>query len=110
MRYELYYWPSIQGRGELVRLALEEAGADYVDVARKPGKRGLPAMMRLLDGTRVIHPPFAPPFLKAGTRLIGQPANILFYLGACDGLAPRPEEGRLCTHQLQLTIGDFLEN
>jgi glutathione S-transferase len=108
MRYELYYWPSIQGRGEFVRLALEEAGADYVDVARKPGKRGLPAMMRLLDGTRVKHPPFAPPFLKAGTLLIGQTANILFYLGARHGLAPRPEEGRLWTHQLQLTIGDFL--
>jgi glutathione S-transferase len=108
MRYELYYWPSIQGRGELVRLALEEAGADYVDVARKPGKRGLPAMMQLLDGTRVKHPPFAPPFLKAGTLLIGQTANILFYLGARHGLAPRSEEGRLWTHQLQLTIGDFL--
>ena len=34
MRYELYYQPSIQGRGEFIRLALEEAGADYVDVAR----------------------------------------------------------------------------
>jgi glutathione S-transferase len=108
MRYELYYWPSIQGRGEFVRLALEEADADYVDVARKPGKRGLPAMMRLLDGTRVNHPPFAPPFLKAGTLLIGQTANILLYLGARHGLAPRPEEGRLWTHQLQLTIGDFV--
>jgi glutathione S-transferase len=108
MRYELYYWPSIQGRGEFVRLALEEADADYVDLARKPGKRGLPAMMRLLDGTRVKHPPFAPPFLKAGTLLIGQTANILLYLGARHGLAPRPEEGRLWTHQLQLTIGDFL--
>jgi hypothetical protein len=27
MRYELYYQPSIQGRGEFVRLVLEEAGA-----------------------------------------------------------------------------------
>ena len=34
MMYELYYWPSIQGRGEFVRLALEEAGANYVDIAR----------------------------------------------------------------------------
>jgi len=33
MAYELYYWPGIQGRGEFVRLALEEAGADYIDVA-----------------------------------------------------------------------------
>jgi glutathione S-transferase len=65
MRYELYYWPGIQGRGEFVRLALEEAGADYVDVARLPtASGGAPAMMRLLDGTRVRHPPFAPPFPK----------------------------------------------
>src|ERR1700681_1419882 len=57
MRYELYYWPTIQGRGECVRLALEEAGADYVDVARRPGRRGVPAMMKLVDGTRVERPP-----------------------------------------------------
>ena len=109
MRYELYYWPSIQGRGELVRLALEEAGADYVDVARKPGKSGgVPAMMRLLDGTRVKHPPFAPPFLKAGALVIGQTANILLFLGARHALAPRVEAGRLWAHQLQLTVADFV--
>ena len=109
MRYELYYWPSIQGRGEFVRLALEEAGADYVDVARKPGKSGgVPAMMKFLDGTRVQHPPFAPPFLKAGERVIGQTANILLYLGTRHGLAPRREGARLWTNQLQLTIGDFV--
>jgi glutathione S-transferase len=109
MRYELYYWPGIQGRGEFVRLALEEAGADYVDVARRPGKGGgVPAMMRFLDGRRVKHPPFAPPFLKAGERVIGQTANILLFLGARHGLAPRGEAARLWTNQLQLTIGDFL--
>ena len=85
MRYELYYWPTIQGRGEFVRLALEEAGADYVDVARRRGKRGVPAMMKLLDGTRIERPPFAPPFLKAGKLVIGQTANILLYLGAASG-------------------------
>jgi glutathione S-transferase len=68
MRYELYYWPSIQGRGEFVRLALEESGADYVDVARKPGRSGMPAMMTLLDGKRIKHPPFAPPFLMRSRR------------------------------------------
>ena len=57
MRYELYYWPEIQGRGEYVRLALEEAGADYVDVARRKG--GMDAMMRILDSARVNQPPFA---------------------------------------------------
>jgi glutathione S-transferase len=109
MAYELYYWPEIQGRGEFVRLALEEAGQKYVDVARKPGKDGgVPAMMALLDGAKVKHPSFAPPFLRNGKLLIGQTANILLYLGARHGLAPGNEAGRLWTHQLQLTISDFL--
>jgi len=102
MRYELYYWPTIQGRGEFVRLALEEAGADYVDVARRRGKRGVPAMMKFIDGTRIARPPFAPPFLRAGKLVIGQTANILLYLGGRLGLAPRDEAGRLWVHQLQL--------
>jgi glutathione S-transferase len=105
MPYQLYYWPGIQGRGEYVRLALEEAGADYADVARS--ERGLTAMMRMLEpksGT----PPFAPPFLKAGQLLIGQTANILLYLGSRHGLAPKAEAGRLWVHQLQLTVLDFV--
>ncbi|MEA2992339.1 MAG: glutathione S-transferase [Alphaproteobacteria bacterium] len=106
MRYELYYWAEIQGRGEFVRLALEEAGADYVDVVR--AGKGEEKMMALLNGKRVKHPPFAPPFLRAGKLLIGQTANILLFLGARHGLAPKSEEGRLWVHQLQLTIADFL--
>ena len=108
MRYELYYWPTIQGRGEFIRLALEEAGADYVDVARGKGKRGMAAMMKFLDGKGVAHPPFAPPFLRAGKLVIAQTANILFYLGPHLGLAPRDEAGRLWAHQLQLTISDLV--
>jgi glutathione S-transferase len=106
MRYELYYWPEIQGRGEFVRLALEEAEADYVDVARRGA--GMDAMLRLLDGARVERPPFAPPYLRAGKLLIGQTAAILAYLGAHHRLAPANEAGRLWTDQLQLTISDFL--
>ncbi|WP_298884447.1 glutathione S-transferase [uncultured Bradyrhizobium sp.] len=105
MKYELYYWPEIQGRGEYVRLALEEAGAAYVDVARGP--RGSGAMMKMME----VHkgtPPFAPPFLKAGKRVIGQTANILLYLGARHGLAPKTEAGKLWVHQLQLTITDLV--
>ena len=110
MRYELYYWPSIQGRGEFVRLALEEAGADYVDVASRSGPRGgVPALLRFLEGRSVEHPPFAPPFLKAGRLVIGQTANILLYLGERHGLAPETESGRLWTHQLQLTIADLVQ-
>ena len=105
MRYELYYWPTIQSRGEYVRLALEEAGADYVDAARK--ERGMAAMMRTME-VRGRTPPFAPPFLKAGKLVIGQTANILFYLGSRHGLAPKAEAGRLWVHQLQLTIADFV--
>jgi glutathione S-transferase len=108
MRYELYYWPSIQGRGEFARLALEEAGADYRDVARE-GDRGMAAMMKLLDGRAAPRPPFAPPFLKAGRLLIGQTANILLFLGPRHGLAPATEGGRLWTHQLQLTIADLVQ-
>lgn len=107
MRYELYYWPGIQGRGEFVRLVLEEAGAEYVDIARRSG--GMGSMMRLLDGRRVERPPFAPPFLRAGSLLIGQTANILLYLGGRHGLAPANEAGRLWTHQLQLTIADLVQ-
>jgi glutathione S-transferase len=110
MRYELYYWPTIQGRGEFVRLALEDAGADYVDVARMSARRGtgMPALMRMLEDKTDPHPPFAPPFLKAGDLIIGQTANILLYLGPRLGLAPRAEDGRLWAHQLQLTIADFV--
>jgi glutathione S-transferase len=108
MRYELYYWPTIQGRGEFVRLALEEAGVDYIDVARRPGKRGVPAMTRLMDDKRNKRPPYAPPFIKAGKLVIAQTANILLYLGARLGLAPRDEAGRLWAHQLQLTISDLV--
>ncbi len=108
MRYELYYWPTIQGRGEFIRLALEECGADYVDIARRPGKNGMPALMTLLDGKRIKHPPFAPPFLRSGKLVIAQTANILLYLGAHEGLAPRQEASRLWTHQLQLTLADLV--
>jgi glutathione S-transferase len=105
MRYELYYWPSIQGRGEYVRLALEEAGAEYADVARSGS--GMAAMMKMIQA-RSGTPPFAPPFLKAGKLVVGQTANILLYLGSRNGLAPKAEAGRLWLHQLQLTIADLV--
>jgi glutathione S-transferase len=107
MVYELYYWPGVQGRGEFVRLAMEEGGAKYRDVARESGKgAGIAAMMRLLNDPET--PPLAPPFLKAGRLLIGQTANILQFLGPRLKIAPESAAGRLWTHQLQLTIADFL--
>ncbi|WP_395678816.1 glutathione S-transferase [Inquilinus sp.] len=107
MPYQLYYWPEIQGRGEFVRLALEQAGADYVDVARGEGD-DLPGLMHFLKDKSVGEPPFAPPYLKAGDLLIGQTANILLFLSDRHGLAPAEEAGRLWTHQLQLTIADLV--
>lgn len=106
MRYELYYWPSIQGRGEFIRLALEDAGVDYVDVAREP--KGMAAMMRLMESRAEKIPPFAPPFLKAGKLVLAQTANILFYLGPRLDLAPRSEADHLRAHQLQLTLADWV--
>lgn len=107
MQYELYYQPSIQGRGEFIRLALEDAGADYVDVARDPNF-GRPGIMKFLEDPSLERPPFAPPFLKAGKLLISQTANILQFLGPRLSLVPQSEESRLWAHQLQLTIADWL--
>jgi glutathione S-transferase len=109
MIYELYYWPTIQGRGEFVRLALEEAGAAYRDVTRQAGKGGgVGALMRVLGERKNDKPPFAPPFLKAGRLLIGQTANILQFLGCRHGLAPQDEAGRYWVQGLQLTVMDFV--
>jgi glutathione S-transferase len=110
MIYRLYYWPGIQGRGEYVRLALEQAGARYVDVARLPDAQGGGelAITHLLCDQDIDRPPFAVPCLAAGRQLIGQTANILLFLGARHALAPRDAAGQLWTHQLQLTISDFI--
>jgi glutathione S-transferase len=109
MTYELYYWPGIQGRGEFIRLALEEAGARYVDVAVLPKAQGggVSAILKVLETKNVPRPPFAPPILKAGSKFIAQTPNILLFLGARLRLAPTDEPGKLWTHQLQLTILDL---
>ncbi len=110
--YLLYYWPTIQGRGEFVRLALEEAGADYQDVARLPERKGkqqgMRAMLACLDGDATPQVAYAPPVLGHGDLLLAQTPNILFYLGKQLGLAPRAEAGRLWLNQLQLTMADWL--
>jgi glutathione S-transferase len=109
MAYRLFYWPEIQGRGEFVRLALEEAGAQYIDVGRATGKGlGVAALLKFLNARNIVHPPFAPPFLQTGKQVIGQTANILLFLGGRHGLAPKDESGKLWTHELQLTLADFL--
>lgn len=111
MAYELHYWPTIPGRGEFVRLALEAAGAPYVDVARgaEAAGRGLGAMLRELDDPRQPHPPFAPPFLKDGPLIVGQTAAILHHLAPTLKLVARSEQARVWTQQIQLTIGDMVD-
>jgi len=108
--YELYYWPEIQGRGEFVRLLLEEAGANYVDVARLPRNRGggVQAILRALRGELGPHLPFAPPVLRAGDVVVAQTALILHFLGPRLDLVPADPVLRLWVHQLQLTITDLV--
>lgn len=110
MRYELYYWPTIQGRGEFIRLALEEAGADYIDVVRLPEEKGggRQAMLDFLADASADRPPFAPPILKAGKLVLAQTPNILMWLGKRHNLAPKSEAGMLWCNQLAMTIADFL--
>lgn len=105
MPYELFYWPMIPGRGEFVRLALEYAGADYVDVARVDGVK---AVQTLTEARDEPHPPFAPPYLRDGDVVVGQTAAILLYLGPRLGLAPKDEAAALWVHQIQLTISDLV--
>jgi glutathione S-transferase len=106
MTYQLYYWDGIQGRGEFVRLSLEEAGAKYVDVTRGP--RGMSAMMSVINSRTEAHIPFAPPFLKDGDLIISHVANILMYLGPKLGLAPEDDGLRHVANGLQLTITDLV--
>jgi glutathione S-transferase len=108
--YVLYYWPEIQGRGEFVRLALEEAGAEYVDAARLPRSKGggYEAILRVLRGELGPHRPFAPPVLRAGDVVVAQTAAILQFLGPRLGLVPGDPVDQLWVHQLQLTVTDLL--
>lgn len=106
MAYQLYYWPMLQGRGEFVRLALEDAGAEYVDVARNGNGKGMEEMQALLESDVLPELPFAPPFLKDGETLISQTANILHYLGPILSLAPRTGPASFQIQGLQLTIAD----
>jgi glutathione S-transferase len=110
-RCELYYWPNIPGRGEFVRLVLEEAGAPYVDVGRRPREEGggIEAVVELYLGKSSGHPIFAPPVLKAGDLVLAQTAAICHFLGRRHGLAPADEAGEVHALELQLTIADLVD-
>jgi len=111
MAYELHYWPTIQGRGEFVRLALEAAGAPYIDVARGQPEagQGMPSMLHALNDSATPYPPFAPPFLKDGALVVGQTAAILHYLAPTLKLVARSEQARAWTQQIQLTVADMVD-
>ena len=110
MAYQLHYWPTVQGRGEFVRLALEAAGAPYTDVARGAADSGMgeSEMLRFMGDEALTHPPFAPPFLKDGAVLVAQTAAILHYLAPALRLVARNEQARVWTQQIQLTIADMV--
>lgn len=109
MPIKLYYWPGIQGRGEFVRLALEDSGTRYVDVARTPEKDGggVKAMFAMMASNKGV-PPLAPPFIQSGALVVAQTSNILFYLGPKIGLLPASQAKRVAANQLQLTVEDFV--
>lgn len=109
MAYQLYYWPTIQGRGEFVRLVLEEAAAEYVDVARLPAAEGggAPAILRVLRETTGVAP-FAPPILRDGARTLAQVATICAYLAEAHALVADDRTARAHASQLQLTLADLV--
>jgi glutathione S-transferase len=108
--YALYYWPSLPGRGEFVRLILEQAGVPYDDVARRPKQEGggPAAIMQILAAPGPGLQPLAPPVLVHGNVRLAQMPNICAYLGARHGLAPSDELGRFEAMQLQLTLADLI--
>jgi len=104
MSYKLWYWSSVQGRGEFVRLPLEAAGIAYHDCAREQGDDALVANMAAHER----HGPFAPPYLELDGMVVAQVANILMFLGERHGLAPSNMADRLWLNELQLTIADLV--
>lgn len=108
--YSLYYWPGLPGRGEFVRLVLEQAGVAYDDVARRPAAEGggVPAIMAQLRGTGPGLRPLAPPILVHGRLRLAQMPNICAFLAARHGLVPDDEPAKAEAMQLMLTISDLV--
>ena len=113
--YQLIYWPGIPGRGEHIRLALEEAAAEYTDSAHE--KNGIKKVMAAIDpkskGDDLNPPTCAPPILKHGDLTINQTPNILLYLGPRLGLVPSADEDEDAVYRinaLALTALDGLSN
>lgn len=114
MTIHLYYWPTIQGRGEFIRLALEATGTAYLDIVRQTEEAGggTENMLQFLNQISATRPAFAPPVLVDNSEgeeiIVSQTANILLHLGPKLGLAPEDDRNALWLHQIQLTLMDFL--
>lgn len=106
MILELFYWPQIQGRGEFVRLVLEDTGVHYVDVCRTSD--GLERLNQIMHGEGAPLMPFAPPFLRADDLWLSHTAAITSFLGEKLGLAPLFEQERLVARSIALTIADLV--
>ncbi|WP_028965682.1 glutathione S-transferase [Sphingomonas phyllosphaerae] len=104
MTYDLWYWPTIQGRGEFVRLVLEAGGIGYRDRARDDGAE---AMMRDMAG-RGPRAPFAPPYLVADDVTVAQVADIVLFLQDRHGIGSQDAGMQYWLHQLQLTVADLI--
>jgi len=105
MTLQLWYWPSIPGRGEFIRLPLEAAGVPYRDMARELGADALMEDMEKRQG----HRPFAPPYIVDGGLVIGQVAHILTVLSDRHGFGAGELSRDLQLIQLQLDITDVVE-
>jgi glutathione S-transferase len=92
--FELIYWPGDPGRAEHIRLALEYAGAKYIDTALS--KDALTTVLAQISDDQLgdsLNPPcYAPPILRHGQLAINQTPNVLLYLGPKLGLVPGIDE------------------
>lgn len=104
MSVTLYYWPHIPGRGELVRLVLEAAGVEYVDIARSEGTS---VVLEAVQGGLGGVPARAVPILVDGEQVLSQTPVICTYLAETYGLAPEPEH-RWDALALLLTVADLV--
>ncbi|MCV0384391.1 MAG: glutathione S-transferase [Erythrobacter sp.] len=107
--YDLWYWPSIQGRGEFVRVFMEAAGLSYRDRARETDAQALVEDMEArAEGGDFA--PYAPPYLveRETDFAIAQVAHIVSWLTGHHDLGSGDEQTDLHLIQLQLTITDIV--
>lgn len=106
--YDLWYWPTIQGRGEFVRLFLAAAGIGWRDRAREGDAQALVEDMekRAENGFA----PYAPPYLveRETDFAIAQVAHIVTWLAEKHGRTTGDAATDLHLIQLQLTITDIV--